>query len=154
MTWEIAVVLLSTALGVAARVHWLGRIARAQMPRYLSSLDALVLPSRSIPTWQEQFGAVLVEAMYCATAVVGSSSGAIPEVIGEAGLVFPEEDPAGLAACLLRLRDDPGLRGRLAEAGRQRALSTFALPVYVERLLTLFAEALGEPPTAEAGCTR
>ena len=59
------------------------------VPRHLRALDALVLPSESTPLWKEQFGHVLIEAMACGVPVVGSDSGAIPEVIGEAGLLFP-----------------------------------------------------------------
>lgn len=134
---------LADELGLTRRVRWLGRVPREQMARTLSTFDALVLPSRSIPTWQEQFGAVLVEAMLCETPVIGSSSGAIPEVIGEAGLIFPEEDAAALAERLERLQRDELLRRRLGATGRQRALREFTVEVYVERLVGLFEEALG-----------
>lgn len=137
-----ALAALAEELGLAGRVTWLGRVPREQMARTLSTFDALVLPSRSIPTWQEQFGAVLVEAMFCETPVIGSSSGAIPEVIGDAGLVFPEEDAAALAERLRGLQADEALRRQLGQAGRQRALREFSVEVYVERLLGLFEEAL------------
>ncbi|MEN6546102.1 MAG: glycosyltransferase family 4 protein [Armatimonadia bacterium] len=133
---------LAAELGVADRVRWLGWVDRWRLAPYESTFDAIVLPSRGIPTWQEQFGAVLVEAMYCETAVVGSSSGAIPEVIGDTGLVFPEEDAVALAGCLRQLQDDAGLRRRLAVAGRERALREFSIPAYVQKLLALFDEAL------------
>jgi len=133
---------LAGELGLAERVRWLGRVEHKLMPRYLSALDALVLPSRSIPTWQEQYGAVLVEGMLCGTAVVGSTCGAIPEVIGEAGLVFPEGDAEALAERLMRLRDDAERRQALGARGRERALQEFTIDVHVSRLLTLFEEAL------------
>lgn len=134
---------LATRLGVAERVRWLGRIPREKLPRYLSTFDTLVLPSRSLPDWQEQFGAVLVESMYCETPVIGSSSGAIPEVIGDTGLVFAEESAAELAKCLQRLAADPAWRQQLGQAGRQRALREFTLETYVQRLVALFEEATG-----------
>jgi glycosyltransferase involved in cell wall biosynthesis len=89
-------------------------------------LDALVLPSRTTPTWKEQFGRVLVEAMACGVPVIGSDSGAIPEVMGEAGLLFPEGDAVALAECVRRLMDDPALAAVLAQRGIQRATSCFS----------------------------
>jgi glycosyltransferase involved in cell wall biosynthesis len=75
--------------------------------------------------WKEQFGRVLVEAMASGVPVIGSDSGAIPGVIGDAGLVVPEGDVAALHGALCRLRDDPHLRRELAQRGRQRALAHF-----------------------------
>jgi glycosyltransferase involved in cell wall biosynthesis len=81
--------------------------------------DVLVLPSRTIHgKWKEQFGRVLVEAMACGCVPVGSDSGAIPGVIGPAGLTYPEGDVAALAACLNQLGKN---RERLREF-RRRAL--------------------------------
>ena len=92
------------------------------MVEYLNRCDALVLPSLTRPNWKEQFGRVLIEAMACQTSVIGSNSGEIPNVIGDAGLVFPEGDVAALTDCLGRLRADPGARERLANKGRERVL--------------------------------
>jgi glycosyltransferase involved in cell wall biosynthesis len=91
----------------------------------IAGFDLLVLPSRSTPAWKEQFGRVLVEAMLCEVAVVGSSSAEIPNVIGDAGVVFPEGDTGALSAALSRLAADPAERRRLGVAGRQRALRLF-----------------------------
>ena len=67
-----------------------------EVPAVLRALDVLVLPSLTTPSWKEQFGRVLQEAMACAIPVVGSDSGEIPHVIGDAGLVTPEGDAAAL----------------------------------------------------------
>ena len=89
------------------------------VPGLLKSLDVLVLPSVTIlPLHREQFGRVLVEAMAAGVPVVGSSSGAIPEVIGDAGLVVPERDPAALAEAIDRVLSDATLRERLIDSGR------------------------------------
>ena len=132
-------------LNLEGRVRWLGGVSPDRMPEYLSAFDVLVLPSRGIPVWQEQFGRVLAEAMLCQTPVVGSSSGAIPEVIGQAGLVFPEGDAQALAECLLRLEQNPSLREELARCGLQRARQEFTLDVFTERLVSIFHEALDLP---------
>src|SRR5207302_6606714 len=101
-----------------AGVHLLLPVSYADMPAFLKSLDVLVLPSVTIlPLHREQFGRVLIEAMAAGIPVVGSSSGAIPEVIGDAGLVVPERDPAALAQAIDVVVRDAGLRQRLIEHG-------------------------------------
>lgn len=116
---------LAQALGIGERVHFRGRIPSSEMPDFYRSLDVLVLPSRSRPNWTEQFGRVLIEAMACGVAVVGSTCGEIPQVIGEAGLIFPEGDASALRAHLARLQADPSLRAELAARGRARVLSHY-----------------------------
>jgi glycosyltransferase involved in cell wall biosynthesis len=109
-----------------------------QMPALLAELDALVLPSRTRPNWMEQFGRVLIEAMACGVPVIGSDSGELPNVIGDAGLVFPEADVAALAAHLRRLRDDPALRADLAERGRARVLSRYTQQTIAEQTFAVY----------------
>ena len=100
-------------------------VPHEQIASYLNALDALVLPSQTTPTWKEQFGHVLIEAMACGVPVIGSSSGAIPEVVGEAGLIFPEGDVAALRAAIAGLRASPDRRFELARAGRERVLAYY-----------------------------
>ena len=88
-------------------------------------MDALVLPSLSRRNWVEQFGRVLIEAMACGVPVVGSESGEIPSVIGDAGLTFPEGDSAALAKHLARLMEDIELWNDLSQRGRKRATTQF-----------------------------
>ena len=118
---------LAAALRIADRVHFAGRIASGAMPAFYQGLDVLVLPSRTRPNWKEQFGRVLVEAMACGVVVVGSDCGEIPQVIGDAGLIFPEEDVDALRARLQHLIDDLPARERLAAAGRARVLAHFTM---------------------------
>ena len=87
------------------------------MPAAAERLDCLALPSLTRPNWKEQFGRVLVEAMACQVPVVGSDSGEIPNLVGDAGLIVPEGDAAALAAALRRLRDDAVLRASLGWPG-------------------------------------
>ena len=108
---------LAQGLGIGDRVHWIPPVSPEQMPELLAQVNVVVLPSRTTPVWKEQFGRILVEAMACGMPVVGSDSGAIPEVIGDAGLIFPEGDAEALAACLDRLRRSPSLQAELAARG-------------------------------------
>ncbi|MCL6431014.1 MAG: glycosyltransferase [Anaerolineae bacterium] len=107
-------------LGVRERVSFSAHLPSLEMPRFYNRLHALVLPSLTMSNWQEQFGRVLIEAMACGVPVVGSSSGEIPNVIGDAGLTFREGDVAALRLALQRLYDSPALREELARRGRRR----------------------------------
>jgi len=111
---------LAKELGLVDRVTWLRMVPSEQMPAEFACFDCLVLPSRTRPNWKEQFGRVLIEAMACGVPVVGSNSGEIPNVIGQAGLIFAEDDAAALAERLRQLREQPETGARLAALGRQR----------------------------------
>ena len=110
------------ALPLAERVHFLGPRPSSELPALLASVDVLALPSRTTRTWKEQFGRILVEAMAQARPVLGSDSGEIPNVVGEAGLVAAEDDVDAWRDALERLRD-PVLRERLGAIGQDRARS-------------------------------
>jgi glycosyltransferase involved in cell wall biosynthesis len=116
---------LADAAGIAGQVTFLGHRPSTQTPDIYRTFDVLVLPSVSRPNWVEQFGRVLTEAMACGVPVVGSDSGEIPHVIGDAGLIFPEGDAAALCDALARLLADPALRHDLADRGRARVLAHF-----------------------------
>lgn len=135
---------LAGSLGIAARVEFTGPIPSGGMVAYLQSLDALVLASRSRPNWQEQFGRVLVEAMACETAVIGSRSGEIPQVIGEAGLLFDEEDVAGLRGHLLRLLGDEELRRELGKNGRWRVLERYTQAQIAGQTVAVYRDMVGK----------
>ncbi|GIV75728.1 MAG: glycosyl transferase family 1 [Litorilinea sp.] len=145
---------LARRLGIDGRVHFESRLASSAMPQYYRRLDLFVLPSRSTPTWKEQFGRVLIEAMACGVAVIGSDCGEIPHVIGDAGLIFPEGDVAGLRDCLQALLDAPQRRRELAEAGRQRVLERFTMAQIAARTVAHYAALLAPARASnEAPCT-
>lgn len=136
----------AAALGMSERVQIIAGIPSQQMPEVVGSLDVLVLPSRTRPNWKEQFGRVLVEAMACQVPVVGSDSGEIPNVIGEAGLLFPEGDVEALAACLEKLRSSTDLRRELGERGRARVLSHFTQARIARQTYQVYREMLRTSP--------
>jgi glycosyltransferase involved in cell wall biosynthesis len=107
------------------RVTFDSPIPSPGMPDYYRGLDLLVLPSRTRPNWKEQFGRVLIEAMATGVPVVGSDSGEIPHVIGDAGLIFPEDDALALREAIEKIMGDERLRQRLAQAGRERVLERY-----------------------------
>ena len=129
-------------LGLSERVHLESPLPPEQVALAMCQMDALVLPSRTTSVWKEQFGRVLVEAMACGIPVVGSDSGAIPEVIGDAGLIFPEGDARALADCLRQLADSPALRRQLEVRGRQRVARCYSQDEIAAKTLQVYREML------------
>jgi glycosyltransferase involved in cell wall biosynthesis len=107
------------------RVHLLGSVKSTAMPKYLNIMDCLVLPSLTRPNWKEQFGRILIEAMACEVPVVGSSSGEISNVIGDAGYIYPEGDSKKLADVLQQLLGNEERRRKIGAAGRTRVEQCF-----------------------------
>lgn len=134
---------LAQRLNLGGRVLFLGRVSSTDMPSFFASIDVLVLPSRTTATWKEQFGRVLVEAMACQTPVIGSDSGEIPHVVGDAGLIFAEGDEQALAGHLLRLAGDAGLRAELARRGRSRVLANFTQERIAAATYQVYRQMLG-----------
>lgn len=131
---------MAEELGIAGRVFFDGSIHSTEMPTYLQQMDVLVLPSRTLPNWKEQFGRVLIEAMACEVAVVGSNSGEIPHVIGPAGLIFPEDDVEALRAHLLTLMQNEDRRNQLGQAGRRRVLERYTQEQVAAQTVAIYRE--------------
>lgn len=130
------------ALHVARRVSLEEQVPSTEVPARLRRLDVLVLPSKTQANWKEQFGRVLVEAMSCGVAVIGSDCGEIPRVIGDAGLVFPEGDVEALRQCLARLMHDPSLRRELGRRGRARVLAHYTQAQIAAQTYAVYEEML------------
>ena len=136
-----------------SRVRVLDGVSHEQMASAYAQVDVLVLPSRTTPTWKEQFGRVVIEALWCAVPVIGSDSGEIPwliELTG-GGLVFAEGDRDALAQRLRALRADPALRERLGSTGREAVERLFSVPAAtdpLERMLLGALQAGKDPPAS------
>lgn len=134
---------LARDLGMAERTQFLGQVPSTEAPEYYRRMDVLVLPSLSRPNWVEQFGRVLIEAMACGVPVIGSASGEIPWVIGDAGLTFPEGDADALRATLDGLLADEERRDDLAQQGRSRVLNHFTQAHIAEATAAVYREMVG-----------
>jgi glycogen synthase len=130
---------LAERVGVAARVRFVGAVPRAQLPALYEAHDAVVFPV----IWEEPWGLVPLEAMALGRPVAASGRGGSSEYLrdGENCLLFEAGDPAGLAACVMRLAGDDGLRERLRQGGFVTASQ------YTERAFNeaALAEVLGAP---------
>ncbi len=116
---------LAGELAIGDRVQFIGQLPSANLPAQYHAIDLLVLPSLTRNNWKEQFGRVLVEAMASGVPVIGSDSGAIPTVIGDAGAIVPEGAGSALTRAIQQVMDQPQLRERFIERGRQRFLTQF-----------------------------
>ena len=131
---------LALELGIHRQVHFDGAVSSEQIPAYLRQMDVLTLCSRTLPNWKEQFGRILVEAMACEVPVIGSDCGEIPNVIGSAGLVFPEENVDVLHAHLLELMQSEEKRRSLGKNGRRRVLEKYTQAQIAAQTVAVYRE--------------
>jgi glycosyltransferase involved in cell wall biosynthesis len=117
---------LAQRLGISARISWLGALPRAAVEDVWPLLDCVVLPSRTTQRWVLGVGRAALEAMAHGVAVIGTDSGALPELVGDAGRIVPEEDVPALTAALQELYADRSECERLGSAGRRRVLEQFS----------------------------
>lgn len=123
--------------GLADRVLLLD--PTSDIPSLLRTADVFVQCSR----W-EGLPLAIIEAMMSGLPVVGTRVGGVAEVVGdgETGLLVPRQDPEALSSALNRLLHDPGLRGRMGEAGRRRALERFTEARMLAATAEVYARAL------------
>lgn len=129
-------------LDIQHRVAIRSRVPSAEIPAEMRRLHAFVLPSRTTPRWKEQFGRVLVEAMASGVPPIGSSSGEIPHVVGDAGLIFQEGSVADLAKQIRTLSEQRALRLELAQRGRQRALDHYTQRSLAQQYYAVYQQML------------
>jgi glycosyltransferase involved in cell wall biosynthesis len=132
---------LAKEIGITDRVVFRGFAEQGELPDLYRSFDVLAVPSLPQPGWLEQFCRVAVEAMASGVPVVASDSGALPEVVGPAGLLVPPGDPAALAGALRRIGSETGLWSRLRGEALQRA-PQFAWPAVADGHLSLYRDVL------------
>ena len=130
------------------RIILVESVSHDEVPKYINLMSTLVLPSetnyklKNITSvgWKEQFGHVLIEAMACKVPVIGSNSGEIPYVIGDAGLIFPEADAKALADCIVQLMEKPELAKKLGEMGCQKAMTQYTNKALAKQQLEFYKE--------------
>ena len=108
------------------------------MPQVYNLADVCVLASIPTPTWQEQFGMVLIEAMACGVPVIGTHFGGIPWVIGNDGILVPPRDPTSLANAIQGLLEKKEVREDLSRRGRERVKKQFDRYVVARRISAVY----------------
>jgi glycosyltransferase involved in cell wall biosynthesis len=130
------------------RVHVLPARPLEQLPCLMNALDVLVLPSRTTHRWKEQFGRVIIEAHACGVPVIGSSSGAIPEVVGDGGIIFPETNVVNLTGAIKKLMNNPQLRSVMGETGLAAVKQRFTWQRVAERMENIYRRTLDDNPVS------
>lgn len=103
-------------LGLTEQVQFLEDVPTADLALLYNAATLFAFPSR-----YEGFGLPLLEAMACGTPVVAADNSSIPEVAGDAALLFPADDPDLMATCIERVLSEPDLYATLRHKGLQRA---------------------------------
>jgi len=124
--------------GWGERLKIVSGVGHTDVARYMNCMDVFVVHSLTMPFWKEQFGHVIIEAMACETAVIGSDSAEVPNVIGNAGIVTPEKNVEALREALARLAASPDRRRQLGQAGRTRVLSKYTHEEIARQLVEFF----------------
>jgi len=109
-------------------------VPQDKVPEVLQKLDVLVLPSKTASHWKEQLGHILLEAMSVGAVVVGSRSGAIPEVIEKEELLFEENDHVGLEKIILKLATNAKFYRECRAFGLDRVRSTYTHEIVASKL--------------------
>ncbi len=131
---------LARESGLEDRIIWAG--FTEEIPQVLKSVDIFVMPS-----YQEAFGLVLIEAMAMRLPVVATNAGGAPEILdyGKCGILIPPRQTAPLAEAVITLIKNPGLKNKLARAGRERVEKVYALDVVLDQLEDLYYGSLNIP---------
>jgi glycosyltransferase involved in cell wall biosynthesis len=124
-------------LGIGGWVEFTGRIDDAEFVRQYARASMAVVPSV-----YEGFGLPVGEAMACGVPVISTSGGALPEVVGDAGLLVPPADPAALARAIRTLLDRPELAGELGRSGFRRVHASFTWRRAAEQTVAVYREAI------------
>ncbi len=122
--------------GVETDVIVLDYVTHDELPALYRAAEALVFPSL-----YEGFGLPPLEAMACGTPVIASKAPAMPEVIGDAGLMFDPYDPEDIARAIMQIHDDRQLRDSLAARGLER-VKLFGWRRTAEKTLGLYRRLL------------
>ncbi len=144
--WEEPLRKRVEANGGGAAIEFRAAVPLEHMPLIMAAADIFVLPSRE--EWKEQFGRVNAEAMLTGTTIIGSTSGAIPEVIEDGGFIFRAGDVNDLACTLRRVLDDEAEVDRRRRRGREIALERYSVQTFVRGLMLMLGD-LGEWNVAE-----
>jgi len=124
-------------LGLQQRIKFVSGISTEQMVRYYAEATVAVVPSV-----YEGFGLPAGEAMACGVPVVSTDGGALPEVVGDAGVIVPAKNVDAMVAAIDDLLQQPERRRQLGEAGRRRIDEKFCWQVCAREMTAYYREVL------------
>ena len=119
-------------------IIFIDTVPQSEIYKVLCKIDIFILASISKPFWIEQFGHILAQAMAAGCACIGSNSGAIPEVLNNEELIFPEGDHYLLAKILKRLIIDKEFKKNCIKKSKRYARKNYSHNVIAKKYLDLF----------------
>jgi glycosyltransferase involved in cell wall biosynthesis len=128
---------LMTKLDLDGMVRFTGRLTREELAQRYAAAQIAVVPSL-----YEGFGIPAAEAMACGTPVISTTGGALPEVVGNAGILVPPGDAGALALAIRQLLNDREAQQRMSEAGRERVKAKFSWERAAAETLRVYEEVL------------
>lgn len=131
------IVKLIRKLGIGSRITFTGRISDAEFVRQYAKASLAVVPSV-----YEGFGLPVGEAMACGVPVISTTGGALPEVVGDAGVLVPPADAAALADAICRLLDAPDHAAQLGRAGFKRVQTHFTWQRAAQKTVAVYREVI------------
>jgi len=135
---------LARQVHLPARLRWLGALSGEALGAAWLTFDLVVVTSRGSSSWAEPTGAVALEAMARGIPVIATTSGALPDVLGEAGIVVPEGDPYAMRAAITTMVEAPTRRESLGLEGRARAMERYSDHALARGLLDLWKDLVRE----------
>ncbi|MEX2488956.1 MAG: glycosyltransferase family 4 protein [Pseudomonadales bacterium] len=126
-------------LGIAPHLRFVSNLKTEDVVRLYAEASIVVVPSV-----YEGFGLPAGEAMACGAPVISTTGGALPEVVGDAGVLVPVRDPGAIANAITDLLDNPEKRAELSRKGRERIVSCFSWDVAATRMVNCYEQVLTE----------
>jgi glycosyltransferase involved in cell wall biosynthesis len=126
-------------LNLDGLVHFTGRLTQHELVQHYSAARIAVVPSL-----YEGFGLPAAEAMACGVPVIATTGGALPEVVGDAGILVPPRSAEALAAAIKQLLNDRQAQQRMSEAGTKRVREKFSWGQAARKTLEVYQEVLAK----------
>jgi glycosyltransferase involved in cell wall biosynthesis len=141
-------------LRIEDRVEWLGYVPHDRVQSVYDDLDLVVVPSRTVPNWTEQFGRVVIEALSAGVPVVTSDSGELPNLVAQTGggWTFPEGSPDALADTIRSVLGDPARLREAALRGHAAVRERYDVEIVAGQFVDVVREAVASarPPDASS----
>ncbi len=130
--------------GIEDRVRFVDEVAHLEIVNYMRAMDVFVLPSYETEKWKEQFAGGPLQAMATGIPTISAMTGEVPEVVGDAGLLFQEKNVKELKNALVKIQTNDEFRKDLIQKGFERVRSEYSWGRIAEKTDHFWRELLSE----------